>query len=156
VLSFSGGGVRAAALAYGVLEGLANSTMPDSNGGHRLLDDVTLITSVSGGSFPAAYYGLYGDRIFTDFEREFLNSHNFQWPGRLRPPRRFQSSSVRSCCATIRTRGTVTPTGMRLRSHGSTWSTAVLQTTSVSIEFSTPRPIGAASGLCCVTAGSRT
>jgi len=72
VLSFSGGGVRAAALAYGVLEALANTEIPDSTGAHRLLDDVTLITSVSGGSFPAAYYGLYGDRIFTDFESEFL------------------------------------------------------------------------------------
>jgi len=27
---------------------------------------------VSGGSFTAAYYGLYGDRIFTDFEERFL------------------------------------------------------------------------------------
>ena len=72
ILSFSGGGVRAAALAYGVLEGLASTRIPDRDGTHRLLDDVTLITSVSGGSFPAAYYGLYGDRIFTDFERKFL------------------------------------------------------------------------------------
>ena len=72
VLSFSGGGVRAAALAYGVLEALATTRVPDSTGTHRLLDDVTLISSVSGGSFPAAYYGLYGDRIFTDFENDFL------------------------------------------------------------------------------------
>jgi len=72
VLSFSGGGVRAAALAYGVLEALAKTRIPDATGAHRLLDDVTLISSVSGGSFPAAYYGLYGDRIFTDFEGEFL------------------------------------------------------------------------------------
>jgi NTE family protein len=72
VLSFSGGGVRAAALAYGVLEALAKTRIPDAAGGHRLLDDVTLISSVSGGSFPAAYYGLYGDRIFSDFESAFL------------------------------------------------------------------------------------
>jgi len=72
VLSFSGGGVRATALAYGVLETLAKTRVPDATGSHRLLDDVNLITSVSGGSFAAAYYGLYGDRIFTDFERGFL------------------------------------------------------------------------------------
>lgn len=39
---------------------------------HRLLDEVDVITSVSGGSFTAAYYGLFGDRIFTDFETRFL------------------------------------------------------------------------------------
>jgi NTE family protein len=72
VLSFSGGGVRAAALAYGVLEELAKTRIPDATSAHRLLDDVTLISAVSGGSFPAAYYGLYGDRIFTDFENDFL------------------------------------------------------------------------------------
>ena len=34
----------------------------------RLLDDVDTISSVSGGSFTAAYYGLYRDRLFEDFE----------------------------------------------------------------------------------------
>ena len=38
----------------------------------RLLDEVDFISSVSGGSFTAAYYGLYGDRIFDDFEEVFL------------------------------------------------------------------------------------
>ena len=31
-----------------------------------------MMASVSGGSFPAAYYGLYRDKIFTDFEKDFL------------------------------------------------------------------------------------
>jgi len=31
------------------------------------------MSSVSGGSFPAAYYGLHHDKIFTDFEKDFLN-----------------------------------------------------------------------------------
>jgi NTE family protein len=39
------------------------------------LDDVSLISSVSGGSFTAAYYGLWGDRIFSDFEPSFLKKH---------------------------------------------------------------------------------
>lgn len=32
-----------------------------------------VITSVSGGSYTAAYYGLFGDRIFSDFTRDFLD-----------------------------------------------------------------------------------
>ncbi len=31
-----------------------------------------MVSSVSGGSFTSAYYGLYGDRIFEDFEQRFL------------------------------------------------------------------------------------
>jgi NTE family protein len=73
VLSFSGGGTRAAALAYGVLETLAAVRVPEPSP-HRLLDEIDLLTSVSGGSFTAAYYGLAGDRIFTEFEPRFLRA----------------------------------------------------------------------------------
>ena len=38
----------------------------------RLLDMVSVISSVSGGSFTSAYYGLHGDRVFEDFEERFL------------------------------------------------------------------------------------
>ncbi len=72
LLAFSGGGTRAAVLAYGVLAEL-NSTYADVDGKSiRLLDAIDRISSVSGGSFTAAYYGLYGDKIFTDFEEAFL------------------------------------------------------------------------------------
>jgi NTE family protein len=37
-----------------------------------MLDDVTTINAVSGGSFTAAYYCLNGDKIFTQFENTFL------------------------------------------------------------------------------------
>ena len=37
-----------------------------------LLDAISAISSVSGGSFTSAYYGLYGDRLFADFEERFL------------------------------------------------------------------------------------
>src|SRR5947207_8117174 len=80
VLAFSGGGTRAAALSYGVLEELARTPIVWEGKRHRLLDDVDLISSVSGGSFTAAYYALYGDRIFRDYESTFLN-RNIQ--GRL-------------------------------------------------------------------------
>jgi len=72
VLAFSGGGTRAAALSYGVLEQLAKTQIPVAGHSRRLLDEVDLISSVSGGSFTAAYYALFGDRIFTEFEPRFL------------------------------------------------------------------------------------
>ncbi|MEA3469460.1 MAG: patatin-like phospholipase family protein [Thermodesulfobacteriota bacterium] len=72
VLAFSGGGTRAAALSYGVLEELG-STFYESGGKKlRLLDEVDRISSVSGGSFTAAYYGLFGDQIFDKFKNDFL------------------------------------------------------------------------------------
>lgn len=72
VLAFSGGGSRAAALSYGVLEGLRDTKITLDGQQVRLLDEVDLITSVSGGSFTAAYYGLHGDKIFEHFEDDFL------------------------------------------------------------------------------------
>ena len=72
ILSFSGGGTRAAALAYGVLQGLRDTRIDSGGQSPRLLDEVDYISSVSGGSFTSAYYGLYGDRIFEDFEQDFL------------------------------------------------------------------------------------
>ena len=38
----------------------------------RLLDAVDVITGVSGGSFTALAYGLYGDKLFADYEQRFL------------------------------------------------------------------------------------
>lgn len=72
ILAFSGGGTRAAALSYGVLEELARTEIVWDGQRRRLLDEVDIISSVSGGSFTAAYYGLFGDRIFTEFEPQFL------------------------------------------------------------------------------------
>jgi NTE family protein len=63
ILAFSGGGTRAAAFAYGVLEELAATPVALGGSSRSLLDEVDLISAVSGGSFTAAYYGLYGDRM---------------------------------------------------------------------------------------------
>ena len=63
VLAFSGGGTRAAAFSYGVLEFLRRTRVVGPNGNQvRLLDEVDVITGVSGGSFTALAYGLYGDK----------------------------------------------------------------------------------------------
>jgi len=72
VLAFSGGGTRSAAFAYGLLETLRDTRVSIQGRPRRLLDEVDVITSVSGGSYTAAYYGLFGERIFTDFESAFL------------------------------------------------------------------------------------
>ena len=74
VLFFSGGGTRAAAFSYGVLKELSQTMLPGSPP-RRLLDDVEGIGAVSGGSFTAAYYCLYHDRIFQDFESRFLKKN---------------------------------------------------------------------------------
>jgi len=92
VLAFSGGGTRAAALSYGVLRQLrdvrfhvddagapvecAPADRPECKAMERtLLDEVDVISSVSGGSFTAAYYALNGREIFDPagrFHRDFL------------------------------------------------------------------------------------
>jgi NTE family protein len=71
-LSFSGGGTRAAALAYGVLAELKRTEVAWNGQKIRLLDEVDCISSVSGGSFTAAYYGLFGEDLFKDFYDRFL------------------------------------------------------------------------------------
>ena len=73
ILAFSGGGTRAAAFAYGVLEALRDIEVTNAGGAKtRLLDEVDVITGVSGGSFTALGYGLYGERLFDLFEGAFL------------------------------------------------------------------------------------
>jgi len=71
-LAFSGGGTRAAALSYGVLQELRDTQVDTRSHRVRLLDEVDSISSVSGGSFTAAYYGLFGDKTFSDYEKVFL------------------------------------------------------------------------------------
>jgi NTE family protein len=74
-LAFSGGGTRAASFAHGVLEGLRDTQVVIDGKPMRLLDEVDTLSGVSGGSFPAVYYGLFGDRIFDDFEERFLRKN---------------------------------------------------------------------------------
>lgn len=74
ILTFSGGGTRAAALSYGVLEKLRDTKIQWEGKERRLLDEVDVISSISGGSFTAAYYGLFGEEIFDPdkYQKVFL------------------------------------------------------------------------------------
>ena len=84
MLAFSGGGTRAAALSYGVLKELRDTPVASGQGTIRLLDEIHTISSVSGGSFTSAYYGLHGDGIFDDYEEVFLRK---KYRGCLGPAR---------------------------------------------------------------------
>ena len=75
LVGFSGGGTRAATLAYGVLKTLADTEVTTEKGRRSLLHEVDMISSVSGGSFTSAYYGLRGDKIFEEFEERFLRKN---------------------------------------------------------------------------------
>jgi len=73
LLTFSGGGTRAASLSYGVLEELRRVEFTSASGQtRRLIDEVDAISGVSGGSFTALSYALYGDRLFGEYEQRFL------------------------------------------------------------------------------------
>jgi NTE family protein len=79
--SFSGGGARASAFSYGVLRELSRIQIRWEGIDKRLLDELNVINALSGGSFTAAYYALYGDRIFHDYEYRFLRK---DWESELR------------------------------------------------------------------------
>ena len=72
ILAFSGGGTRAAALSYGVLEELRRTEVTIDGQRRRLIDEVDLATGVSGGSFTALSYALYGEGLFAEYEGRFL------------------------------------------------------------------------------------
>jgi NTE family protein len=127
-LSFSGGGMRAAAFSYGVLTGFEETRVPTRSGVVPLLDRLDFLSGVSGGSTLAAYYGLYGRAGIADFKQRFLlvnaeeglttnlslgniarglqggvnDTTQFPFRSRLPPPRRCRSSSLRSSFKTTR------------------------------------------------------
>jgi NTE family protein len=73
ILAFSGGGTRAAAFSFGLMEELKRVEYTAQNGAkRRLLDDVEIVSSVSGGSFTSAYYALFPERFFDQYPKRFL------------------------------------------------------------------------------------
>lgn len=72
VLSFSGGGTRASAFSYGLLEELRRTEIVVNGQQRRLIDEVDVIMGVSGGSFTALAYALHGEQLFSEYEERFL------------------------------------------------------------------------------------
>jgi len=72
LVAMSGGGKRSSSFGYGALKGMRDTMVPTSSGPVSLLSQLSAISGVSGGSFPAAYYGLYRDASFGKFEKDFL------------------------------------------------------------------------------------
>lgn len=77
VLMLSGGGTRAAALGYGVLEELSRQKVYIGGKEIKLSESIDLTYGVSGGSVLAAYFSLHGQNTIPAFERRFLKQ-NFQ------------------------------------------------------------------------------
>jgi NTE family protein len=74
IVTFSGGGTRAAALAYGVLEKLHATGIQGGN----MLDAVDVVSSVSGGSYTAAYYALHGYEGLPELRKRLLDQPRTQ------------------------------------------------------------------------------
>ncbi len=72
ILTFSGGGTRAAAFAYGALLELARTQIDTGIRARSMLDEVDVISTISGGSFTGAFYALYGIDSLRAFEQRFL------------------------------------------------------------------------------------
>lgn len=77
IMMFSGGGTRAAAFGYGVLEELHRNPIRLQGQDRSWLDSVDLVYGVSGGSVLAAYFSLHGKDAIPAFEKRFLKQ-NFQ------------------------------------------------------------------------------
>ncbi len=85
-LAFSGGGMRASAFAYGMLEELrAQGALTGTKDG--LLDTVRLVSGVSGGSVTAAQFGLWGPRGLDGFRETYLitNAEKYMANSALNP-----------------------------------------------------------------------
>lgn len=71
-VSFSGGGTRAAAFAYGVLRELDAAVIDEVPRERSVTDSIHMVSGTSGGAVMAAYYGMRGPDQFHDFRERFL------------------------------------------------------------------------------------
>ncbi|MDE0371275.1 MAG: patatin-like phospholipase family protein [Rhodospirillales bacterium] len=77
--TFSGGGMRAATLAYGALRAIGATTVQPAGADGRpqgqpvpLIDEFDFVSSISGGSVTAAYWALHGPDRLHELETGFL------------------------------------------------------------------------------------
>lgn len=77
-VTLSGGGARAAAFSLGVLQELRDTPGGD---GRPLIDHVALVSSVSGGSITAAYFGRHGAAGLDGLRAAYLDK---DWAAELR------------------------------------------------------------------------
>lgn len=90
--SFSGGGARAATLAYAVLEAMRETEIEVNGQSRTLFDELDVVSAVSGGSMTAAYLAAHGNEMFpafydkvlmrdlqSDFVRELLSPTQLGW-----------------------------------------------------------------------------
>lgn len=70
--AFSGGGARAAAMAYGVLEVLDETTFVRDGRKARLIDQLSIIAGVSGGAVAAGAYAVSHGDFFRKLGCDFL------------------------------------------------------------------------------------
>ncbi|MBP6115455.1 MAG: patatin-like phospholipase family protein [Neisseriaceae bacterium] len=75
IMTLSGGGTRAAALGYGVLEEMAQNQITLDDKKTTLFNEVDLVFGISGGAILAAYFGLHGPDTLGYFEKNFLRQN---------------------------------------------------------------------------------
>lgn len=76
LVAVSGGGSRAAALGWVILQELRKFQYAAGGQSHRLIDDIGVISSVSGGSVISAHFALYGPEGLDRFAPDFLVPDN--------------------------------------------------------------------------------
>jgi len=81
LVAISGGGSRAAALGWAVLREVAKFRYGAEGQTRSLIDDIGVVSSVSGGSVIAAHFALYGPDGLERFALDFLRPDNMRTLG---------------------------------------------------------------------------
>lgn len=86
-VAMSGGGVRSAAFSNAVLRELTKLKYQHRGAFRSITDDIRIISAVSGGSVPAAWYGLRGNEGIEEIRSAFLSRDNMWelWARALNP-----------------------------------------------------------------------